>query len=352
MDSQGLFTARILDSGLRSLATGAVLRQHETIAGGAEFEDRVADQITRIQFLAEALAVGESEVLLAQVRWLRDSYAALGADVSESAEGLTALRDELLEELPPLAHARVAEYLDQARAAIEAKPHKVDSCELSAPTQALIAALIEARHNDAIDLVMDRVDAGSGVSEVELDLIVPAQREVGRMWQRGELDISQEHLSSRIVEEILILLHARIPTAPTGEHTVVVAPVRGNQHDIATRIVSHHFELAGWRALRVGVNIPVEELIRAVRDHRADVVGLSVTTGAHLRATAQSIRALRSVPEVADVPVLVGGPPFDALPELWKKVGADGYAGRIADGPKRAAELVRGRRKRSSAAGE
>ena len=79
-----------------------------------------------------------------------------------------------------------------------------------------------------------------------------------------------------------------------------------------------------------------------MRDHRAHLVALSLTTGAHLRALATSIAALRALPETASAAILVGGPPFDASPDLWRTVGADGRADSPREAPTIGAGLVGG----------
>ena len=160
MNTQGLYIARLLDSGLRTLATGAVLRQHTDLNGGQAFDDRVSDRMTRLVYLGEALAVDEPEVLLSHVRWLRDSYAARGVAVDEAAEGLTALRDELREELPAQAHDRVSDLLDQARTTLEGPPTALGQVQLADRAQALVGALVDADRERAIELALDELDEG------------------------------------------------------------------------------------------------------------------------------------------------------------------------------------------------
>jgi methanogenic corrinoid protein MtbC1 len=103
--------------------------------------------------------------------------------------------------------------------------------------------------------------------------------------------------------------------------------VPGNLHDIGALMVSGQFERAGWRAMFLGASTPAQELARAAKAFEVDVVALSVGLALNVRGTADAIRLLREArPEL---PILVGGLPFQAIPDLWRDVGADGTA---ADG--------------------
>jgi MerR family transcriptional regulator, light-induced transcriptional regulator len=45
-----------------------------------------------------------------------------------------------------------------------------------------------------------------------------------------------------------------------------------------------------------------------------------------LPAIRDTIRAVRGRGKCENLPILVGGNPFNIAPELWRSVGADGYA--------------------------
>ena len=48
----------------------------------------------------------------------------------------------------------------------------------------------EGRPDDALDLVRELVDAGMSVADLHDHVLLPAQREVGRMWLLGETPIA------------------------------------------------------------------------------------------------------------------------------------------------------------------
>lgn len=80
------------------------------------------------------------------------------------------------------------------------------------------------------------------------------------------------------------------------------------------------------RPLRLGANVPGEDLGRAVFDFHADLLAVSVTLSSQVRRTAALLSDVRAFCDGEAPPILVGGPPFNLVPDLWRVVGADGFA--------------------------
>jgi methanogenic corrinoid protein MtbC1 len=91
-------------------------------------------------------------------------------------------------------------------------------------------------------------------------------------------------------------------------------------------MVADFFELEGWDTYFLGANTPPESIRHAVEEHRADVLAVSVTMTFHVSHVSALIDDLRKQPGTQKTRVLMGGYSFNLSPQLWKKVGADGYA--------------------------
>lgn len=340
MDKHGTFVARLLDSGLRGLASEIAVRQRRILDEGGvrlppdAFHSLIGDTEARILVLGEALATGKPALFLEQLEWNRSAYAARGVAEDGLALNLLCLRDVLVRELPPAAHDVVLAILDAANRTFEAPPRIVESLLDPAATDAphvgeirrVLLAILEGRRDEALELLLAPLERGVQPTEIAAKLVVPLQAEIGRMWQRGELHVHEEHLGSQIVEEALVLMRGKIRRRAALGKSVIVCSVAGNLHDLGARIVADHFEQDGWNALRLGANVPGEDLGRAVVDFRADLVALSVTMTTQVRNSAAVIEALRRFCEGSAPPVLVGGAPFSLVPDLWRAVGADGWA--------------------------
>lgn len=340
MDARGVFLAELIEAGQKSLAAGAVVRQTgdaaRASAGRAGFAPLLQETEVRLRHVAEALAAGRPQLLVEHVRWARIAYAARGVPEAVLESNLTAVEDELCEELPASDAERVRETLAAGLAELRGAPPELPSLLTDAGPHAALArrfllALLEGRRGDAVALALEALDGGLGIAEVHDEIVTRAQAEVGRLWQLGEVGVGEEHLGSRIVEDVLAALRQRMPAPPPDAPRVLVAGLCGELHDIGARMVADRLGLAGWNALFLGANTPAADLLACVRELRPDLLALSLSLALHVRATAALVAAVRAELGGDAPPVLVGGAVFAAVPDLWRAIGADAGAASAAE---------------------
>jgi len=349
MKEQGTFVAGLLDASSKAYAAGAIVRLQEGSEAGAQlvetwgFNALVADLQVRLQHLAAALAVGRPELFELDAEWLRATHLAREIDNDFLPAILKHLRIELSESLPPGMSQLALDYVDQALARLvagETPPSAiVPSNEHHELANDFLGALLRGDWRAAEALVTNALDSGVSIADLHHDVIAVAQSEVGRLWQIGELGVGDEHLCSHIVAEMLNVLRARMPAnSAQPDKTVLIASVAGNLHDIGARIVADHFEMHGWRSHFLGADMPQADIVRIVERLKPDVVALSVGMATGVRTASATIRQLRKAqPELI---VLVGGHPFSRIPELWRDVGAHGFAPDAVRAVEAARELV------------
>lgn len=330
MDAPGSFAAALLDSSPRALAAGIALRLEGEV--DHPFAERVESAENQLRHLAEAVAVSEPGLFGHYNAWLRDAWASRGESTEPLRATLGAVREEFEERLPASVQDALRQALDAGTAALEQEPRVAPSpLEGEGPLvdclRRFVLALLEGRAEDAVQLVLDEADAGADVSALELEVLAPAQLEVGTLWHRGEIRIAEEHVATAIVQNAAALLRQRIPRPADDARRVAVAAIGTNTHELGARFVSDHFALAGWQTLFLGTDTPPQEIAWAAREFRADAVAVSVALVLQVRLAAQLVRDVRE--SAPGVPVIVGGGPFAALPDLCKKIGADG-SGRTA----------------------
>ncbi|MFO1052550.1 MAG: cobalamin-dependent protein [Planctomycetota bacterium] len=325
MDAQGTVIADWLLATRRVLAHGAAERLSTASASV------IAALTNDLDNLAAALAVGRDELFDDHVAWSLAAGASDDVDEPRCAARLAALRDELEVSVPGTARTRVAAVLTRGidmarRPAIRQPP----SFPPAGPHQELAAryllAILEARTQDAHDLLLRALHDGADGPSLLHHVLLPAQAELGRMWQCGEIDIATEHLGSRVAERIAAVIHAQGPRSASNGRRVMVAAVGGNQHDLASRLLADALERRGYVALLLGADTPPIDLAEAAAHARVDAVALSVALGTQVRIAELTVRALRSLRETAHVKVIVGGGPFTRIDDLWRDIGADASA--------------------------
>ena len=56
---------------------------------------------------------------------------------------------------------------------------------------------------------------------------------------------------------------------------ILLATVKGDVHDIGKNLVEIILANNGFKVVNLGIKVPPEQLIQAVREHQPDIVGLS-----------------------------------------------------------------------------
>ena len=123
---------------------------------------------------------------------------------------------------------------------------------------------------------------------------------------------------------------------------MVIGTVKGDIHDIGKNLVKMMMEGAGFEVIDLGINLPVEEYLAALEEHKPDILGMSAlltTTMPYMKVVIDEMvnQGIRD-----DYIVLVGGAPLND--EFGQAVGADAYCRDAAAAVDIAKELVAQRR--------
>ena len=83
-------------------------------------------------------------------------------------------------------------------------------------------------------------------------------------------------------------------------------------------------EGAGYQVIDLGIDVPPEKFVEAVKSSKADIVGLSALLTITMPQMKEVIESLQESGIRNTVKVLVGGAPVTE--QFAKEIGADGYA--------------------------
>ena len=101
---------------------------------------------------------------------------------------------------------------------------------------------------------------------------------------------------------------------------VVVAKPGLDGHDRGAKIIARALRDAGMEVIYTGLHQTPEQIVETVIQEDADVVGLSILSGAHMTLVPRVVELLKEK-QADDVVVIAGGTiPADDIPEL-KKLG-------------------------------
>jgi MerR family transcriptional regulator, light-induced transcriptional regulator len=293
----------------------------------------------RLNELCVAVAARAPELFVDDIAWAKVALDARGADVDRLLECLVVLRSIIAGELTQTEYGAVGRVLDATVRAFDTLPTHLPSAIEPANEHAGLARayLDEVCAHDvrrASALVLDAAQRGIPIHALYIDVLQVAQRELGRLWHTNRIGATEEEYGTAVTRHVMGLLRPRagVPERlPRAGRTLVAMAVAGDPHELGPRMVADFFERAGWDSCFLGPHASTDWLLDAIVRRRADVVAISTALTRHVPTLAKSVAAIRGRAETAGVVVLVGGQPFNAAPDLWSAVGADGTASSAGD---------------------
>ncbi len=125
-----------------------------------------------------------------------------------------------------------------------------------------------------------------------------------------------------------------------GRGTVVIGTVSGDIHDLGKNLVASTLEASGFKVVDLGVDVPPEKFINAVKEEKANILAISALITTTMLGMKDVIEMLAKSGTRKAVKVMVGGAPLDE--EFARRIGADRYARTSRDAARKALELVSG----------
>lgn len=302
--------------------------------GAAGRQRCLEDARFHLQYLATALESQSRGMFLDYVAWTKVVLARRNVPTADLVVNLGIVAS-LLEQFP--------EAVAIVQAAIEELPSMPDDVASSLDPRAplwrvaddYLNALLGGDRREAEALVTRTLDGGAPLRDVYRHLFEPVQQEIGRLWQLNRISVAQEHFCTAATQQIMTRLYSRLFRDEKPEtkrnNRVVAMCVGGELHEIGLRIITDLLEADGWQTWYLGASVPPASAVQLCVDQKAAVLLISATIPTHIPGMAEVIRLFRERPELADAKIVVGGRALRTVPDLWRTIGADGYAGNADD---------------------
>jgi excisionase family DNA binding protein len=208
-----------------------------------------------------------------------------------------------------------------------------------APSRArLEARLVASDEAGAWDVLEEALASGMEPDQVLLELVGPALRSIGTLWEQGRLSVADEHRASSVAARLISRLGARFARRGHKRGTVILAAAPGDLHGFPVSIAANLLRWRGFDVVELGADTPSDALAEtAVGEPDLVAVGIACTAGGSPQAARRAIAALRK--SVPNVPVLIGGAAVADAAHA-RRLGADVFTGRLADEVVRSVEAI------------
>ncbi len=185
--------------------------------------------------------------------------------------------------------------------------------------------VLKGSHTDIKRHVQVLLDKGIDAQDILNRGMLSTMEVIGERFKVGEVFIPEVLLSARAMNEALSVLEPHLAVAKKeAKGKVLIGTVRGDMHDIGKNMVSTMLRGVGFEVRDMGINIPMEDIVRQVAEHKPDILGLSALLTTTMPEMKKVINVLDAKELRSDVRVMVGGAPVNE--KFAKDIGADGYA--------------------------
>ncbi|MDF1538979.1 MAG: cobalamin-dependent protein [Candidatus Thorarchaeota archaeon] len=184
------------------------------------------------------------------------------------------------------------------------------------------------------------IDAGTDPQTI-MKALTDGMNEVGSRYEEGEYFLTELVLAGETMKEAFAVLKPHLSAEEKGgKKPVVIATVKGDNHDIGKNILGTMLMSAGFEVVDLGIDVSKEDIVESVKKHGAKVVALSCLLTMTIKEITLVNDALKDAGLRDTVKLIVGGAPLNM--QLAKELGADDYGADAIDGVKRIGALLEG----------
>jgi Predicted cobalamin binding protein len=188
--------------------------------------------------------------------------------------------------------------------------------------------LIEAMANLDEDVVLSEVKELLSQNMSSLDIIANLQEgmnTVGKRFEEKEYFLSELIMSAEVFNEASALLGVDVTSSNSSKYgNFIIGTIYDDIHDIGKNIVATVMRSNGFNVIDLGVDVPTEKYIEAIKQHNPKVVAISCLLTTCFDNMKECIKAIEDAGLRKDTKILIGGGPVDDA--TCKYVNADTLA--------------------------
>jgi len=185
--------------------------------------------------------------------------------------------------------------------------------------------VIRGKRKEAVEETRRALAAGVDAGTIMKEGLIAAMSVVGQKYSSGEFFLPQMMIAARAMTEVLpVLTPHLVGEAAEKRGKAVIGTVAGDFHDIGKNIVKMMMEGAGYEVVDLGVDVPADKFVDAVRKESPDFVLMSALITLTMESMRKTIEALNEAGVRSDVRIGVGGAPLTS--KFAQEIGADFYS--------------------------
>ena len=152
---------------------------------------------------------------------------------------------------------------------------------------------------------------GKPLTEIIDRYICPAMQEIGELWHREEISVTQEHLATRTAVSAIYKLRSALPIPEMKNGLAVCCAMEGDLHELPTLLAQIAFENEGLEVINFGASTPLYSLADEVVRYSPNFVCISAAVLNDLERLSRDYKDFRKKIAKLGIPILLGGRVFE-----------------------------------------
>jgi MerR family transcriptional regulator, light-induced transcriptional regulator len=152
---------------------------------------------------------------------------------------------------------------------------------------------IRALDASGLEEMLERAAMTLGVQDFLETVAVTTLEDIGHGWSERSVSVAQEHMATAAFRRVLGWLLGVYQTTGAA-HRLVVATPPGERHELGALMAAISAAAEGWNVTYLGPDMPVEELLGAIGQTRAEAVALSIVQPGDERGVLSVLREIRA----------------------------------------------------------
>jgi len=191
-------------------------------------------------------------------------------------------------------------------------------------SQKLIDAIADMREDEALELVTKMAERGVEPLSI-LNDVKAAMDVIGQRYEEGDYFLPELVMAGEIMNQVMVMIKPALAESMEEEHLgkVVIGTVKGDIHDIGKDIVSFMLKVGGYNVLDLGVDVPAQKFVQAIREFQPQVVALSGFLTLAFDQMKATVEAIEKAGLRDRVKIMIGGGQIDEA--VREYTGADAY---------------------------
>lgn len=193
-----------------------------------------------------------------------------------------------------------------------------------------LRSLIEGGEEAAANFLITQHLEGKPLTKIIDSSICPAMREVGELWHREEISVTQEHLATRTAIAAIYKLRNALPIPDMKNSLAMCCAMEGDLHELPTILAQIAIENEGFEVINFGASTPLYCMADEVVQHAPDIVCISATVINDLERLTRDYKDFRERTANLKIPILLGGRVFKDE-DLRRRFKSEFYARSFTD---------------------